>query len=102
MYASMRTCKYLVSRPRNNLTLDESILDARGPRKAKGDAGPSPSHFAAAVRQKNLAPQGLASFGAEPHRRNAHRPAGSARAPAVPLCIRYRPIQCKAISGTGH
>ncbi len=70
----MTVTSTLVSCPANTLSFDEGILDAQMPRNAKGDAKPSSSHFAVAVRQKTLAPKGLASFGAEPLRRSAHTP----------------------------
>ena len=87
-----RTLVHLVSCLLNTVTVNEGILDAQVPRNAKGDAKPSSSHFAAAVRQKTLAPKGLASFGAELLRRSGHRPFRYATAPPEPLCIQNRPI----------
>ena len=86
----------------NTYTFDEGILDAQVPRNAKGDACASLSHFVVAVRQKTLARNGLASFGAEPRHPGGHRPHGYAPAGAAHLCIQNRPIKCIGIYGTGH
>ena len=84
----------------NTVTYDEEILDARGGRRARGDAKPSSLRAAPVVRQKILARGGLASFGAEPLRGGAHRPSRYAHPAPEPLCIQNRPIIHHRISET--
>ena len=64
----------LASCPANTLMFDEGVLDAQLPQNAKGDATPSSPHSAAVVRQKPLAPEGLAPFSAERIGIDGHRP----------------------------